>query len=117
MKIIFSLILYLFPLCGFAAAHTLHLPTSRALSGDNTGSRQIHLTDPIQPYRSCLLSRHVQGLICTRNWFYGFIHSETESNDDEETMESKLKESLSSKADSNFLNVSEDEDDEDDVEE
>ncbi|KAI5654445.1 hypothetical protein M9H77_31632 [Catharanthus roseus] len=38
-------------------------------------------------------------------------------NDDEETMVSRLKESLFSKADSNFLNVSEDEDDEDDVEE
>ncbi|KAI5656753.1 hypothetical protein M9H77_25546 [Catharanthus roseus] len=38
-----------------------------------------------------------------------------ESNDDEETIESMLNKSLSSKADSNLLNVSKDEDDEDDV--
>ncbi|KAI5677061.1 hypothetical protein M9H77_08011 [Catharanthus roseus] len=38
-------------------------------------------------------------------------------NDDEETIESMLNESLSSEADSNLLNVFEDEDDEDDVEE
>ncbi|KAI5649847.1 hypothetical protein M9H77_35852 [Catharanthus roseus] len=38
-------------------------------------------------------------------------------NDDEDIMKSRLKESLSSNADLNFLNVSKDEDDEDDVEE
>ncbi|KAI5664392.1 hypothetical protein M9H77_23715 [Catharanthus roseus] len=38
-------------------------------------------------------------------------------NDDEETIELVLNESLSSKADSNLLNVSKDEDDEDNVEE
>ncbi|KAI5672045.1 hypothetical protein M9H77_12409 [Catharanthus roseus] len=85
---------------GYAPHHTLYPPTARTLSGDNT---------VLNKYRSCLLPRHVQGLICAHNWFHG--------NDDEETIESKLKESLSSKADSNFWNVSEDEDDGDGVEE
>ncbi|KAI5673792.1 hypothetical protein M9H77_14156 [Catharanthus roseus] len=54
--------------------------------------------------------------LCTTDSLRGSAAAHATRNDDKETMELKLKETLSSKADSNFLNVSEDEDDEDGVE-
>ncbi|KAI5672136.1 hypothetical protein M9H77_12500 [Catharanthus roseus] len=56
------------------------------------------------------LKRHIDKCLPLRAKF-------RDVGNDEETIESMLNESLSSKVDSNLLNVSEDEDDEDDVEE